>query len=127
MLGCFMMIYGISKYQGHTIEKAYDDAAKGKLDLNAFNKIKYISIAITWIIVFFNKFIIGQVIHHIVDLEKISTKTKFNISYGKTYSFALFLNTAIITYVVEIVGEKNFFGPGIIIVFFLINNNFFFK
>jgi len=74
--------------------------------------VRYLSIAISTIIVLFNKFVIGVVIHHIVDLEKISTKSKFNISYAQKYAFALFLNSALITYFVEILGEKNYYGPG---------------
>jgi hypothetical protein len=47
-----------------------------------------------------------------VDYEKYSTKSKFNITFGKKLAIALFLNSAVITYVVEILGFKNYYGPG---------------
>ena len=43
---------------------------------------------------FFNKFIIGKVYHYIVDIEKISNKTNFNVSFAQKLAVALFLNTA---------------------------------
>lgn len=67
---------------------------------------------ISFIIILFNKFVLGKVFHIIVDYEKISTKTKFNISFAKKLATALFLNSAMITYIVEIVGFNNYYGPG---------------
>lgn len=60
----------------------------------------------------FNKFVLGKFYHIIVDKELWSTKTKFNISFANKLSLALFLNSAMITYFVEILGEKNYYGPG---------------
>jgi hypothetical protein len=45
-------------------------------------KVNILSFIISWTIVLFNKFVIGKVLHYIVDLEMISNKTKFNISYA---------------------------------------------
>ena len=42
-------------------------------------KITLISQTISWIIVIFNKFAMGISFHNIVDTERISSKTRFNI------------------------------------------------
>ena len=60
----------------------------------------------------FNKFVIAKVIHYIVDLELISTKTKFNIVYAKKLSVALFLNTAVLSYIIDILILENIIGEG---------------
>jgi len=55
----------------------------------------------------FNKFIlgkykyinifIGKAYHMIVDKELYSTKSKFNIAFANKLTYALFLNTALLT------------------------------
>lgn len=50
--------------------------------------------------------------HHIVDHEKWSTKTKLNISFGTKLTLALFCNTALITLAVEIITFGNYYGVG---------------
>lgn len=62
--------------------------------------------------VFFNKFVIGKVYHLIVDLEKISNKTKFNISFARKQSVALFINTALISLVIDFYLTGNVIGKG---------------
>jgi hypothetical protein len=69
-----------------------------------------LSFIVSWTIVLMNKFVIGKVLHYIVDYEKISNKTKFNISYAMKLSVALFLNTAIISYIIDIVLLENIVG-----------------
>lgn len=51
-------------------------------------------------------------IHYIVDLELISNKTKFNISYAKKLSIALFVNTACLSYLIDILILQNIIGEG---------------
>ena len=74
--------------------------------------VKRLSTIISWTLVLFNKFIIGKCYHMIVDLEKIPNKTEFNVSFAEKLSVALFINTAVITYVVEIIHFDNYYGPG---------------
>lgn len=50
--------------------------------------------------------------HIIVDKEYYSTKTKFNIAFAFKLTIGLFVNSALLTYFVEILSEKNFWGPG---------------
>ena len=52
------------------------------------------SILISISLVLFNKFKLGDIVHHIVDTEKWSNKTKLNISFAKklTLVFTLFKN-----------------------------------
>lgn len=64
------------------------------------------------LIVLFNKFCLGKIFHIIVDSEYYSTKTKFNIAFAFKLTLALFCNTALLTYFVEILGARNFYGPG---------------
>lgn len=63
-------------------------------------------------IVLFNKFALPFIVHHIVDAEKWSTKTNLNISFAFKLTISLFINTALITIIVEVVLFKNFYGIG---------------
>lgn len=67
---------------------------------------------IGWVIVIFNKFVIGKVMHLITDTEKISTFTQFNISFAVKLSICLFLNTAIISFITDIIILNNIIGEG---------------
>ena len=82
MFVVFMIIYLIAQFQSNLIDKAYENIEKGNIDVNVFSKIRAMSFMISTLIVLFNKFILGKVFHIIVDMEKISTKTKFNISFA---------------------------------------------
>ena len=67
---------------------------------------------ISAVIVLFNKFVLAEVFHKIADMENWSTKTKLNIAFADSLSLGLFLNSAVITYLVEIMGYKNYSGAG---------------
>lgn len=54
----------------------------------------------------------GFTFHNIVDTERISSKTKFNIQFATKLSVALFINTAVISYVIDIVIVDNIIGEG---------------
>lgn len=45
-------------------------------------------------------------------MEKIETKTQFNISMAKKVTVALFINTALLVYVIEIIISDNIIGNG---------------
>ncbi len=64
------------------------------------------------ILIIFNKFVIPYLVHKIVDKEKWPTKTQLNISYATKLTLALFTNTALITFCVEIMLFHNFYGIG---------------
>lgn len=49
----------------------------------------------------FNKIVLAIVFHKIVDEELYSTKTKFNIAYATKLAMALFVNSAIISFLAE--------------------------
>jgi hypothetical protein len=71
-----------------------------------------LSLSISWTIILFNKFVIGKVYHLIVDMEKVSNKTAFNISFAYKQSIALFINTALISLVIDFFITGNIIGPG---------------
>ena len=77
--------------------------------------VKCISFIISLILVLFNKFILADIIHAVVDREKWSTKTKLNISFATKLTLTLFFNTAMITLAVEVLTFKNYYGTGGII------------
>jgi hypothetical protein len=112
MASCYFMIKGITHIQSKLVEKAYAEKKRNDIQGNSLLYVNILSFLISAIIVLFNKFILGIVYHHLTDLEKISTKSLFNISFGKKLSVALFVNSALITYFVEILGDKNYYGPG---------------
>jgi len=72
--------------------------------------MNFLSFVVSWTIVLLNKFVIGKVLHYIVDYEKISNKTKFNTSYAQKLSVALFMNTAVISYIIDILLLDNIIG-----------------
>lgn len=112
MVGCFLVLYAISLWKAELSDQANEQAKKGEIDQSTLTKINVLSFVISWIIVIFNKFVIGKVLHYIVDEELISNKTKFNISYAHKLSVALFLNTAGLSYIIDIVILKNIIGQG---------------
>ncbi|KAL4485796.1 hypothetical protein ABPG72_012336 [Tetrahymena utriculariae] len=108
----FVSISAIAKFQSHLIEHSYEEIQHGNIESSTFAFIKSLSFIISAIIVLFNKFVLAEVFHFIADSERWSTKTKLNISFADSLSLGLFLNSAIITYVVEILYYKNYYGPG---------------
>lgn len=77
MITCFALIYLLSNWSDSLNDWAEDH--EETIDSWTTLKINLISGSISWIIVLFNKFIMGFTYHHIVDSERISSKTKFNI------------------------------------------------
>ncbi|CAK64341.1 unnamed protein product (macronuclear) [Paramecium tetraurelia] len=108
----FYSIYLISHKVAKYGDEAREEEIKGKLDHNTMLKINILSFIISLSIVLFNKFAVAKIVHYIVDDEKISSKTKFQISFVYKYALALFLNAAIISFLVDIVILKNVEGAG---------------
>ncbi|CAD8048026.1 unnamed protein product [Paramecium sonneborni] len=104
----YLIAHKVAKYG----DEAREEEIKGKLDHDAMLKINILSYAISLSIVLFNKFGVAKIVHYIVDDEKISSKTKFQISFVYKYALALFLNAAIISFLVDIVILKNVEGAG---------------
>jgi hypothetical protein len=86
--------------------------ALGKINPWTEFKIESLCYVISILIVFFNKFGVGKILHYISDGEKWSIKTEFQISYAKKYSMCLFLNAAVISYTIDIVLLNNIYGVG---------------
>ncbi|CAD8055184.1 unnamed protein product [Paramecium primaurelia] len=108
----FFIIYLISHRLALLGDEAHEEELKGKLDQDTKRKINIMSFSISMTIVLFNKFGVAKIVHYIVDDEKISNKTKFQISFVYKYALALFLNAAIISFLVDIVILKNVKGAG---------------
>ncbi|CAD8136214.1 unnamed protein product [Paramecium pentaurelia] len=104
----YLIAHRVAKYG----DEAREEEIKGKLDHDTMLKINILSYAISLSIVLFNKFAVAKIVHYIVDDEKISSKTKFQISFVYKYASALFLNAAIISFLVDIVILKNVEGAG---------------
>lgn len=96
-----MIIYALSKWA----DSLNDWAEEHEDEIDKWTKLKIdiISGSISWVIVLFNKFIMGITYHHIVDTERFSSKTKFNSQFAFKLTVALFVNTAILSYIVDIV------------------------
>lgn len=108
----FFGIYLISLQQARQIDNAHDDMLKGVVNPQTLLNIMLITWLITLVIILFNKFCVGVIIHHIVDLEKIGNKTHFQISFARKLSVALFMNAAVISYVIDIVIQNNIYDYG---------------
>lgn len=90
----------------------YEKMGEGDVSAFRYYGTKFYSFFISMGIVLFNKFCLGKVFHIIVDTEYYSTKTKFNIAFATKLTLALFCNSALITYFVEILSSDNYYGPG---------------
>jgi hypothetical protein len=53
-----------------------------------------------------------KVVHYIVDYEKNSSRSNFNMQYGIKLTISLFVNTAILSYVTDIILLGNVIGQG---------------
>jgi hypothetical protein len=67
MAACFMIIYCLSRWSDALAEHA--ERHKKTVDPWTSTEINLISGSISWVIVLFNKFIMGVTFHHIVDTE----------------------------------------------------------
>ncbi|EGR32359.1 protein kinase domain protein [Ichthyophthirius multifiliis] len=120
---CFAVIALLSYLQSKLIDEAYEQLFEEQLKHQEKNKkdevnssrlyfIYPISFLISFLIVIFNKFCLPFTIHQIVDHEKWLTKTNLNISFARKLTLALFTNTALITFFVEIIFFRNYYGIG---------------
>lgn len=75
-------------------------------------KANFLASIVAWVIVIFNKFVLAKVCHIITDTEKLSNFTLLNISFAVKLSICLFLNTAIISFVIDIIMFKNIISEG---------------
>jgi hypothetical protein len=62
------------------------------------------------LIIFFNKFVIAPLLHHIAEFEKHPTKDKEEYSFGLKYTLCLFFTTALMTLLVEDVTLHNIYS-----------------
>ncbi|CAD8188436.1 unnamed protein product [Paramecium octaurelia] len=81
-------------------------------DKEKIKKIQIISFTIASTIVLVNKLLIEPLMKWITKVEKISTNTKFQISYANKLTIALFANAAIVSYVIDILIFSNVYGFG---------------
>ncbi|EGR31304.1 hypothetical protein IMG5_113410 [Ichthyophthirius multifiliis] len=111
----FTVIASISYYQSLMIEHAYEESLENNQSLDnnpQIDKVVGLSYFISMIIVLFNKFIVPVIVHHIIEYEKWSNKTKQNASFATKLTLVLFTNTALITFSVEIILFHNYYGIG---------------
>ena len=76
------------------------------------NTILALTYLISALLILFNKFAMPIIVHKICDKEKWPTKTQMNISYATKLTISLFANTALITFLVEIIIFGNYYGIG---------------
>lgn len=110
MILCFGLIYALSSWADELND--YADEHEETLDTFTTYKIDMISGSISWVIVLFNKFVMGITYHHIVDTERISSKTKFNIQFATKLTYAMFVNTAMLSYIIDILLMGNIVTKG---------------
>ena len=92
LIGGFLIIFLLKYAQVHELEHWIEkhEEGKGEEKEDAAIKIKlysYLTYFIVIAIICFNKFCVGNLMERIVDYEKISTKTRMNISFAKKFSF----------------------------------------
>ena len=109
---CFFINFSLTLKSSKLLDKADEEALTGKVNPHLYLVVNILSFCVSWEIVLFNKFIIGKIIHLIVDTEHISCKTKFNISFAVKLTIALFLNTAVISFLLDIIMFKNIIRSG---------------
>lgn len=74
---------------------------------------KVIATIIAWAtllgIVFFNKFVMGNVLHYFTHLEKHDNKAQEDFSFAFKYALGMFFTTALMTIMVEALKFKNYY------------------
>lgn len=74
---------------------------------------KTIATIIAWVtllgIVFFNKFVMGNVLHYFTHLEKHDNKANEDFSFAFKYALGMFFTTALMTIMVEALKFKNYY------------------
>ncbi len=74
---------------------------------------KTIATIIAWVtllgIVFFNKFVMGNVLHYFTHLEKHDDKAHEDFSFAFKYALGMFFTTALMTIAVEALKFNNFY------------------
>jgi hypothetical protein len=91
-------IFYLFHYKSQLVKRLNNDGGAGH--------IVYFSIVG---IMLFNKFILAEVIHHLVDFEMPSTGSVFQFSFMLKYSMGMFFTTALMTVLVEGLVEKNIY------------------
>ncbi|CAD8205212.1 unnamed protein product [Paramecium pentaurelia] len=81
-------------------------------DKEKLKNVQMISFAIASTIVLINKLFIEPLMKWITKIERISTNTKFQISYANKLTISLFVNAAIVSYVIDILIFSNIYGFG---------------
>lgn len=92
LVGGFLIIFLLKYAQVHELEHWIEKHEEGKgeekekavLNMKLFSYLTYL---IVIAIICFNKFCVGFLMEMIVEYEKISTKTRINISFAKKFSF----------------------------------------
>ena len=103
MIGTFLILLFVSILMSKYNDTEQEKEREGEIKASTMIESNFLNSIFGWIIVIFNKFVIGKAIHMITDIEKISSSTHFNVSFGIKLSICLFLNTAIISYIIDIV------------------------
>lgn len=82
-------------------------------DSSSANTRKVIATIIAWAtllgIVFFNKFVMGNVLHYFTHLEKHDNKAHEDFSFAFKYALGMFFTTALMTIAVEALKFHNYY------------------
>lgn len=68
LCGCFGVIWVITFYQSQSLEHAYENKENSS---DEFDKIKTVSIIVSALIVCFNKFCLGRMLHYLTEYKHI--------------------------------------------------------
>jgi hypothetical protein len=85
--GCFAFIYWLNSTINILVESALEMEVNDEPGAQrTYFIVKTLQRFSSIIVVVFNKFALGFIIHKIVDMEYWSTMTRFNISFAQKYS-----------------------------------------
>lgn len=105
-----VVFYFIQLLKTNTLVEAIEQEEE---DPSGAHGRKIFATIIAWVtllgIVFFNKFVMGNVLHYFTHLEKHDNKAHEDFSFAFKYALGMFFTTAIMTILVEALKYKNYY------------------
>ena len=83
----------------------HDEAEGNKLGI----LIPILAYGIMLLIILFNKFVMGSVLHYFTHLEHHFNRAEEELSFAAKYAFGMFFTTAVMTIIVEALAEGNYY------------------
>ena len=122
----FLLKYYQEVYLDGILEELKEGEHGDKVEIKMkIDRVVGFAVLMAFLIICFNKFAVGTAIDYLVEIEKISTKTRLHLGFASKLSLCLFFNTALISLIIDILIFKNYYHYGIYMNIFLLYTVYF--